>query len=236
MPNVLVLNEIDPLSLMPFDPNKRPSFTPTDIAALLRQGDPHMDDEAILDVLISALKELHRQQSEIGRAIVLRVHSHSRYLHGDFDPQRPNFMEAIKQHFPVRSIVTVRDPSESYMSMKQHNWHSHFSPSTFEEYCRRYIHFLEENADAAMIKYEDFTDDPDVVMKEICDLLEINYQTDFQNLFDSFSFSGDSGRKGSEIKKRSSKLSDEEKKMFDECGVFYPKLQEMMNKAVKNGR
>lgn len=70
------------------------------------------------------------------------------------------------------------------------------------EYCQRYLTFLEAYQDAPLIKYEEFAKSPRIVMKEICEHLKLSYSKEFQDVFHSFKFSGDSGRKSSEISLR----------------------------------
>lgn len=202
MSNVLLLNEIDLQSLLPTNQAKS-KFTPTDMVSLLRQGDPDISAELIERVFLNDLRTIHEDQWGIGRHLVLRDHSHSHFLSGPEVSQRPTLRELVQRNFEVRSIVTVRNPLDSWLSMVSHGWESHFQPATFNEYCRRYLLFLERYRDVPIVKFEDFVEKPESVMKQICEILDLEYFCLFQDVFSSFRFSGDSGRRSAQIGGRS---------------------------------
>ena len=215
MPNVLLLNEVDPLSPLPFKSDIKPEFTPTDMVSLLRQGDPHISSDLIERLFVHDLELIKEEQSKIGRSLVLRDHTHSHFLTGEDIAERPTLRDLVKDHFPVKSIITVRDPIDSYLSMKKLGWHQHFSPPDFEEYCRRYLIFLDKYQNMDSIKYEEFVALPKVTMQRICGVLELNYSNIFTEVFDTFRFSGDSGRQGGVIEARPRKEMDA--KMVEEA-------------------
>ena len=201
MPNMLMLNEVDPLSPLPLQDGKSP-FSPSDMISLLRQGDPNTSPELLQRLFLHDIGLIYQEQTSIGNSLVLRDHAHSHFLDGKTVPDRPTLREIIAQEFPVKSILTVRDPIDSFLSMQIQGWHKLFSPPTFEEYCRRYLVFLEKYEGVDIIKYEDFVANPRKVMQKICRSLELDYMVDFQNLFSVFQFSGDSGRGGDVIEAR----------------------------------
>ena len=199
MANVLVLNEIDLQSSLTPSARGQVHFTPTDLVALLRQGDPGVECAQITPLFLSGLQTLRAEQWKIGRHLVLRDHTHSHFLTGDGGSERPTFLETISGAFPTRSIVTVRDPVDSYLSMTKKGWHKHFSPATFDEYCRRYLIFLEKYDGVPIVKYEEFVSTPEATMQRICELLELAYFDGFEEVFSAFKFSGDSGRQSNKI-------------------------------------
>lgn len=201
MSNVLVINEVDPLS--PLSTRKdEVKFTPTDLISLVRQGDLHADHDATISVFTESLKALNLQQNEMGRVIVLRDHSHSHFLTGPTVAKRPSVLEIVNIISNTLSVVSVRNPVDSFRSMQMRNWHSHFSPSTFDEYCVRYHAFLDHYSNLPIVKYEDFVSDPKKVMLKICDHLNLRYFDDFESVYSHFLFSGDSGRSGEKITSR----------------------------------
>lgn len=195
MANVLVLNEIDLQSPMTPAARNDPTFTPSDIVSLLKQGDPHISDQIVANLFQSNLRILKRELWTTGRSLVLRDHSHSHFLAGDGIPQRDTLLKTVKQVAPVRALVTVRHPVHSYASLQIHGWDKDFRPSNYDEYCRRYLAFLDAHQDIPIIKYEDFVHAPKAVMKKICQLLDLTYYPDFQSVYGSFKFTGDSGRR-----------------------------------------
>jgi hypothetical protein len=202
MPNVLVLNEVDPLSPLPPFESPDPLFTPTDVAALVRQGDPRVKNELLEQLFLAGMAILREEQTRIGRAVILRDHSHSHFLTGPDLPDRASLYQIVSARFPIRSIVTVRDPIDTFLSMCERGWHKHFAPSTYDEYCRRYLAFLDCYSGLPTVAYETFVSDPSQTMKTVCGWLELDYSEHFEKLFSVFRFSGDCGRAGSDIRPR----------------------------------
>ncbi len=201
MSNVLLLNEIDFTSPL-IRKRKASLFSPTDMVSLIRQGDENADADLIRRVFVTDISLLLKEQANIGRVLVLRDHSHSHFLTADSDIDAPTLYETVTANFDVKSLVSVRDPIDSYASMVDKNWHKHFLPSTFDEYCRRYLIFLDRHEGAPIVKYEDFVIRPQETMKQMCGLLALDYFSKFADVFDSFDFSGDSGRRGATIEPR----------------------------------
>lgn len=200
MPNVLVLNEVDPLSTMYFDP-KNPSFTPTDITSLVRQGNPNVSDSLPIKLFVQNINLICDELDLIGKRLLLRDHSHSHFLASSRIPERPTMLTLLSEHFPTKSVVTVRDPIDSYLSLKKNNW-IHFQPKNFDEYCRRYNFFLDQYNNIKIFRYEDFVGNPHENISAICDVLNLPYTDIFVDTFYTFKFSGDSGRKSSIIEPR----------------------------------
>ncbi|MBR9834395.1 MAG: sulfotransferase [Alphaproteobacteria bacterium] len=210
MANTLVLNEIDLHSTMTPSASGQALFTPTDMISLVRQGDQAPDPELISDLFLADLAVLRETQWKIGRSVVLRDHSHSHFLTGSEIRPQPTLLETVASRFPTRSVVTVRNPIDSWLSMQKQGWHETFQPSTFDEYCRRYLSFVSSYNTVARFKYEDFVGDPNNTLRAICDHLHLGFFDGFADSFSLFSFSGDSGRKGKKIGARSHHQGREE--------------------------
>jgi hypothetical protein len=196
LPNTRVLSEVDPLSEMP-----RASFAPSDLILQLRSSGRSVDDDLLLNVFMAGLREIYEHSCATGGHLVLRDHAHSQFCWGDNICQRDSFLEVVQSRFPVRSVVTIRHPLDSYLSLRQRNWLS-FAPQTLEEYSRRYMVFLDEYRGVDLFRYEDFVADPETEMQAICSVLELPFDPSFQDLFSLVHLSGDSGRTGTIIKER----------------------------------
>ena len=197
MANVVVLNEVNPFHATIHDEIK---FNPTDMVALIQQGDKSLaTDELITEVFLKELEILHKQCWLTGRVLVLRDHTYSQFLIGDYNPEKPILREIIEERFRVLSFVTTRDTQKAFRSMSKQGWHKKFEPSTIEEYERRHDIFLKRFKDVPIIRYEDFCSQPKGKMREICEILDLTYFSDFEKVFSSFRFSGDSGRGGNTI-------------------------------------
>jgi len=223
MPNVMLLNEVDPLSTIPINPEK-PVFTPTDLLSLVRQGNQKVGEDIVIGLFLQNLGFLRNEYGAIGKRLVLRDHSHSHFLVGPEIPNRPSLLSIVRRQFPTLSAVTVRHPIDSYLSMQEIGWHGHFHPTTFDEYCRRYLAFLDAYEGLPVFRYEDFVKEPLAVMPDICQALGLGYSDTFVDTFNTFALSGDSGRKGDVIAPRDRRPSGDALTQLAKASENYGKL------------
>lgn len=196
-PNTQVLSEVDPLS--PFVPG---GFLPTDLIGLSRFSSRPAERETQIQLFLAGLRVLHDQATRDGLHLILRDHSHSHFSFGDAVPDRPSLREILSRAFPVKSLVSVRHPFDSYLSLQDTGWVQHFSPPTIDEYARRYHAFLDTYRDCARIRYEEFVAEPEPTMQRMCEHLELGYNPAFPDTFAAIELSGDSGRRGDVISPR----------------------------------
>lgn len=193
MPNVQLLSEVDPLSLQRLDPTA-PIFAPTDMIRLLRQATSAVPNDALIRLFEAELGVVYGMATARGMYLVIRDHTHSHFCTGDTLEPRPTLRELVQAVAPTRSLVTVRDPVDTWLSLKSHKW-VHFAPATFDEYCRRYLAFLDRHDDVPVLRYEDFTREPEAEVRRACGILELPYFDGFMRVFNVFHLTGDSGRK-----------------------------------------
>lgn len=226
MPNVQLLSEIDPLSTIAHRAD-HPRFAPTDLIQLMRQSTKGADPDLITELFLGSLKAIHRVSSRKGHRLVLRDHSHSHFCTGAKIAQRPTLRGLVSSSFPTLSVVTVRHPLDSFLSLKANRW-EHFTPFRFDEYCRRYLAFLDAYSGLPVFRYEDFTSAPEQVMQDVCDALQISYSADFVHLFNVFRITGDSGRKADVIGRRDRRPVQEQVLAEMEGAAHWPELRERM--------
>jgi len=200
LPNVVILSEIDPLSRLHLRTKRRPFF-PTDIIADLRVGLRPVADETILAMFRAGLAQLRTALVADGRHLVIRDHAHSQFCTADEAAARPTLREIVQRAFPVRSVVTLRHPIDSFMSLDAQNWR-HFSPFTLDEYAVRYLAFLDAYAGVPRIRYEDFVAAPETVLEEIASLLALPFEPAALQLMAIVPMTGDSGRSSTTIAPR----------------------------------
>lgn len=201
LPNSILLSEIDPLSEMAMKRNY-PKFAPTDLILSLRHSLRAIDEDVLIAVFGSSLVTLRDDLERRGQVLIVRDHAHSHFC-TDRDPDsRPTLREIVESHVSTRSLVTVRHPLDSFLSLRNNDWHSHFKPSTLEEYARRSQAFLERYRGVARVRYEDFIADPQGQLVEICRILDLDFSGDAVALVDIVHLSGDSGRKSNVISPR----------------------------------
>jgi hypothetical protein len=211
MPNTFILSEVHPHSYRHLPPQKA-TFLPSDIATLAHQAKFPDSKDLAQKIFKSSIKETYKHVSERGGALVLRDHSHSDYCVGDSYADKSVVIELLKKDYDVLSLVTVRNPIDCYASLQSNYW-LHFNPQTFEEYCARVLVFLSQFRKNQIVKYESFTRSPDKVMLKMCEILQLEFTDIFQDIFDQFPVTGDSGRKGETISSRPRRELSAELKM-----------------------
>lgn len=190
MPNTVLLSEIDPLSQG--IPQAR--FMPTDVVFGLRHSIRPIDPEIIIATFVASIKAAKDGLERQGSHLIIRDHSHSQFCRDDTDyAARPTLREMLKDQFPIRSVVTVRHPLDSFLSLNNHEWIA-FSPGTLDAYAERYVAFLERHRGIAVIRYEDFVASPETVSRELCDILALECSPLAPELSPLIKMSGDSGR------------------------------------------
>ncbi|MFD2113976.1 sulfotransferase [Thiorhodococcus fuscus] len=193
-PNTQVLSEVDPLS--PFVPG---GFLPTDLIGLSRFSSRPADQETQIQLFLAGLRVLYDQTTRDGQHLILRDHSHGHFNFSDTVQERPSLREIVSRAFPVKSLISVRHPFDSYLSLQDTGWVQHFTPPTLDEYAKRYHAFLDTYRHCERIRYEDFVADPEAIMQKICNALVLGYSPDFPDTFYAIELSGDSGRRGDVI-------------------------------------
>ena len=196
MPNTQVLSELDPLSKQHPHP-----FAPSDLILQLRNGLRDVEDSLLVDVFLAGLAFIYEDAGKYGTRLVLRDHTHSHFCDDQDNVTRLTFLQIIAARFPTCTVVTVRHPLDSYLSLRANGW-IRFKPKTLDEYARRYLRFLAAYAQQDIFKYEDFIEDPATVMSQICAALQLPYNPYFLDLASAAHLSGDSGRSGSRVRER----------------------------------
>ena len=145
------------------------------------------------ELFLAGLQALFEDCMDRGLHLILRDHAHSHYCLGkDVRPER-GLRSLVKSRYPTRSVVTVRHPLDSYLSLERNNW-LHFEPRSPEEYARRYHRFLDDHDDLPRFRYEEVITHSDAQVAWLCEALDLPFNPSFQLLFGEVQFSGDSGR------------------------------------------
>lgn len=202
LPNSVVVSEIDPLSTMGVNKSGwAPRFAPTDLILGLRQAARDVDQDVLVEVFRSSILTAHETLSGQGYSLVLRDHAHSHFC-TDVDPaSRPSLHEILSPCLPLRSVVTVRHPLDSFLSLTAHGW-LNFEPVTLEEYSTRYLAFLDRYKGIPVVRYEDFVEAPEEVLEQLCDLLDLPFSPLAFDFLPVIKMTGDSGRSGARISAR----------------------------------
>lgn len=194
-PNTMLLSEVDPFSPLP---KGRPKYNPTDLIMLASNSLRTVSPETIEDVFMAALVTLFDRVQHRGQTLILRDHTHSHFCTEVGIADRPLIREVLAKRFTLKSIVTVRHPLDSYLSLTKKNW-VRFAPATLDEYARRYTLFLDAYPHAPIFRYEDFVADPNAETKRLTAALALPYVPNWQDILPAIQLTGGSGRSGNEI-------------------------------------
>lgn len=225
MPNVQLLSEVHPFSDMPSKSQTR--FFPTDLTQLALTSTRGVNNKLVADIFRAGLSALHEDSRQRGLRLVLRDHSHSQFCFGPLEPESDGLREVLIGEFDLRSIVTVRHPIDSFLSLINNDWR-HFNPFTLDEYARRYLTFLDVFSDCEVFRYEDFTASPEESMQRMCGILELPFNPEFAQTFFAFTLSGDSGRSGTTIKQRQRREVPDELRSDAEKSSLWSQLCERL--------
>jgi protein O-GlcNAc transferase len=204
MRNVVLLSEMHPSGTKLFSPLQQAKnwfglITPDDIAMLRQQGTIKFMDAIIL---------VAQRARDRGDLLVLRDWAHIDYTPNPVKPPgyHPMLYLKLADHFNIIRLSIARDPITQWLSLIQ-------LPITQEglesgafdlgHFLFGYRKYAELCAETGFIRYEDFLLEPEKKMRELCDLLRINFDPDFiSNWYDYKTISGDvtGSRGGNEIK------------------------------------
>jgi hypothetical protein len=235
MPNTQLLSEVEPFSDLPGD--RQRIFNPTDLIRQIRHGSLGADSRLEAEVFLSGLQALYTDCRRKGLRLVLRDHTHSHYCVGERVATTPTLRRLVESIAPVRAIVTVRHPLDSFLSMEKLGW-LHFRPATLDEYCERYQRFLDDYDGIPLFRYEDLVDSPAAALQRMCEELALPFADGFGQLFSAQRLSGDSGRAADRILPRHRRPVSRALKVAIEESVRYRTVCDRLGypKAGKNGR
>lgn len=202
LPNITLLSELDPLSEMTPPITKKMPFLPTDLIFALRHGIRPVDDDIVTNTFLAAVESAKEGLVQRGQRLILRDHAHSQFCREavDYDA-RPTLWEMLAGHMDLLSVVTVRHPLDSFLSLNQYGW-VNFLPATLDAYAVRYGAFLDRHAALPVVRYEDFVAAPAAVLEHICTLLNLSPSPFAFDLIPLIRMSGDSGRNDGSISAR----------------------------------
>jgi len=199
-PNVFLLSELHPTTRLGINMEKA-AYTPRDITTQAIYGRVPNVDELAEKIFVNGIIETEKYIRERGGYLVIRAHTHADYCTDNPIPEVDTLTRLLEPHFVIKHLVTVRNPIDSFMSLRDNGW-VHFKPDSFDEYCGRLLKFLEPFDKEQIINYESFVEHPERELKNITELLGMTQFSDDLEYIDIFQISGDSGRGGIEIKPR----------------------------------
>ena len=225
MPNTFLMSEVHPTTTLTINPSAI-EFRPTDVTSLARYANLPRMDELAEKMFLSQIDVANEHLNAMSSKLVLREHTHSDYCLGNEGAiaNEPVLVKLFKERYSHRKLATVRNPIDSFMSLRSNGW-IHFSPPTFDEYCERLLAFLGHFKESEIVRYEDFVAQPKIVMEQITEILDIEYSPYFEDVFSIFKVTGDSGRSGDRIHARARREVTKELQSEIESSLNYKKLK-----------
>lgn len=228
LPNVFLLSELHPTTTL-HQGGGKPKFLPADVITQSRYAGVPDADTLAWDIFKANIVTTSRHLERFSGKLVIRDHTHSDFCVGESYSNYSTIANALSTEFELLRVVTLRDPIDAYLSLVKNGWASHFQPTTFDEYCKRVWAFVSEYSDEQVYKYEDFVCSPETVLNQICTKLRLEFEDSFQDIFDIFQVTGDSGRSGDVISPRERRpLTDEEVQEFANSD-FYTLIAKRFN-------
>lgn len=195
MPNVVLLSEINPCSMIldggfnPFDPLKHFQKKYPEIA--------YNDRDSMKRIFFERISWIVKRCKEYNKFLLFRDHSHSDFLFkGSVDV--PSLYTFLSELFDIKSIVTLRNPIDSYLALRD-NQRFPTDVKNFDHYCQRVLDFLNTYKFAQVFLYEDFVENPKQILEKMCVLYGIEYDNSYKDKFYNITLTGNSGR-GKEFK------------------------------------
>jgi len=139
---------------------------------------PYMDS-------IRLVSERCRQR---GLNLIIRDWTHVDFIPGRY-PVAPDYrlsqFEALAEHFNVHHLAIVRDPVDTFLSLSRlKNYRDGWL--SLQAYQAGYRRFSEKAAEVGYVRYEDFCDRPESIMRHICSRLNVNFDERFMEKYISY--------------------------------------------------
>ncbi len=125
---------------------------------------------------VEAMGYIHERAEKAEKTLVIRDWAHLDFVAVPFLPMPSNRLglrDVLIQNFNLRSLCLVRHPLDAYLSLRKLPiMQRNLSVEFFLHGARRYAEIA---AEIGFVKFEDFIDDPDATLKQICDRLEMSF-------------------------------------------------------------
>lgn len=154
------------------------------------------------------LNLISTQTSKECKQLLIREWSYIDYFSGGGYPvpYKSVLQEALSEKFTLSIVATIRHPIDMWLSMVASNFANNIS---LEHFLFGYWKFAQYVNGVGYFKYEDFVENPDFVLQEICQKLKTEFDPSYTEKWLNYAkITGDSGRKTARIKKRNRREID----------------------------
>lgn len=176
MKNVYLLSEIHPQGSNRFNPIKQAHdwhglLDQETISEISKQGGISFPE---------AIRIIDLECRKRDGYLVLRDWAHLDFMAVPFLPEpRYYFLleEVLKSSFDLRQFAIVRHPVDEWLSLRKLAILN--GKLNLDAYMEGYFRFAEHAVRIGYVRYEDFTKEPEKIMKQLCDMLQIDFDPDF---------------------------------------------------------
>ena len=180
MANVQLLSGMDPLSAQS-SKTQQLALATADRAMALRGSNRGVSQDLVVSLFQSELRLIFGDALRQGQRLVIRDNAQAHFC-GPTDPaQRPSLPAMLPAGMPVRAIVIVRNPLDSFLALRAKDGRE-FDPQDFDNYCRRCLAFIDSHDGTTIVRYEDFVDKPEECIRVVCEILELPFAEGFSDL------------------------------------------------------
>jgi hypothetical protein len=135
---------------------------------------------------LQRIQLIHSRCAARGLHLIIRDWTHVDFFHGPYAVQpacRLSQYDCLKEHFHVNHVAIIRHPLDAYLSLRQV---PPYRPMGFDYYLPRFRLFADRAGDVGLVRYEDFCDDPQTVVRKICEKLAVNYTDEFMSNYANY--------------------------------------------------
>ncbi len=177
MRGVCLLSEIHPLGARYINPFAQANewfklFTPEDIAHISAVPTPYPD----------VMLMIRERAASKGLTLVVRSWEHLDYYGPPFIPSAPMRPLNVEHLSPVASLIrvaTVRHPIDQWMSLAALPIMK--GCLNLDHYLKGYRKFVQDCLPETVIRYEDFTRNPDTELQRMCAALQIDFDPSYKD-------------------------------------------------------
>ena len=193
MQDVVLLSEIHPAGTQMFNPLRQAHewfqlLTPADINQLqIKQNINFVD----------AIELILKRCQKKNKTLLIRDWSHLDFTAIPFLPS-PSYQltiaNTLRTRFTIINTTTVRHPIDQWLSIQKLAVLQ--NKLSLEMFLRGYREFAEHCVQQGFLRFEDFTQNPDMALTTLCERLKIPFDTQYKQRWSSYStISGDSSDK-----------------------------------------
>lgn len=138
---------------------------------------------------LEAVELIHRRVMEHDRILVIRDWSHLDFTGVPF-LEKPScrlmLADALRERYTVIPFFTVRNPVDQWISLNRLIMFRRGPRPELRAFLRGYLRFAEFARATGYIRFEDFTRHPDDSLRELCDGLQLPYDSGYAHRWQEY--------------------------------------------------